>query len=239
MKLEVKLYFYHDLALVSLYRARKLCFSRATKLALKAFAEGRRISICPDLDTQAGPMVPVRRTYHFAVVLDEKEDEAVINYLGRIAPGYRNSFVKTLLRYCIFEFPEEYFQEGKDKEKFDQMIQAVHDVPSVPCGFVRKPVLRRPKKKEETPVGASRNDSVPLQNPLPTSISPENAGMPNAGKGMEVLTDGRGGKASEWTEAQAHPFSTPGPAPKDSPGEMAQTGMDEEDITKMFLDITG
>ena len=110
MKIEVKLYHYHDLDLVCLYRSGRVGFTRAVRMVLNAYGnkEYFRFSLLPDDD-----MAKARPTYRFIVNLDEDMDKAAIEVLDKIEPGFRNNFIKTVLRqYMCAPIPKEYYIEG-------------------------------------------------------------------------------------------------------------------------------
>mgnify|MGYP004458799589 CR=1 FL=1 len=105
MKIEIKLYSYHDMDLVSLYKTGQVLFPETTRQVLNAYAnkEVYRIKL---LKTDYNKMKKhtkdnYKKYYHYYVVLDEKEDIAAIQLLQKISPGYRTNFVKSVLRQYL------------------------------------------------------------------------------------------------------------------------------------------
>lgn len=125
LKIRIRLYHYHDLDLVSLYREGRLSIPKAVKYSLNAFAEKRYVR----LETNNKKCEKVARpVYTFNVILNEKKDKKAIELLDKIDKGFRNNFMKQLLRvYLGFALPEcyttaenlAYFSE-REKEIFKE-----------------------------------------------------------------------------------------------------------------------
>ncbi len=106
LKIRIRLYHYHDLDLVSLYREGRLSIPRAVKYSLNAFAEKRYVR----LETNNKKCEKIARpVYTFNIILNEKKDKKAIELLDKIDKGFRNNFMKQLLRvYLGFALPECY-----------------------------------------------------------------------------------------------------------------------------------
>lgn len=124
-QIEVKLYTYHDLDLVSIYQAGQIDFMTATRQILNSYArkETYRVRLLEPNQKKEEKYAgkPVRRYYHYYVNLSEEEDADAVRLINGIAPGYRNNFVKSLLRqyFCGF-FTPAYSADG-NTELFDEM----------------------------------------------------------------------------------------------------------------------
>lgn len=106
LKIRIRLYFYHDLDLVSLYREGRISISKSVKYALNAFARKNYVRLEAGSKKCEKAAKPV---YMFNIVLDEKKDKDAIDLLNKIANGYRNNFIKQLLRlYLNFVLPDCY-----------------------------------------------------------------------------------------------------------------------------------
>lgn len=106
MKIRVRLYHYHDLDLVSLYREGRLSVSKAAKIALNSFAQ-KKYFIMEAKEKKAEKVA--KPVYMFNIVLNEKKDRDAIELLNKIEKGYRNNFIKQLLRlYLRYEIPDSY-----------------------------------------------------------------------------------------------------------------------------------
>ena len=123
MKIEVKLYHYHDLDLVCLYREGRIGFTRAVRAALNAYGEKEFFRFRM---TEGKKNLTARPSYRFLINLDEKTDASAIDVIQRIEPGYRNNFIKTVLRqYICAAIPAEYYNEGEDSY-FDDRTEGIY-----------------------------------------------------------------------------------------------------------------
>ena len=98
MKIRIRLYHYHDLDLVSLYREGRISIPKAVKLTLNAFARKRYVRL-ETVDKKCEKIA--KPVYMFNIILDEKKDKDAIDLLNKIDKGYRNNFIKQLLRVCL------------------------------------------------------------------------------------------------------------------------------------------
>lgn len=125
MKIEVKLYSYHDMDLVSLYKTGQVSFPETTRQILNSYAnkEAYKVRL---LETNIKrlsryPSDSYRKYYHYHVVLDDKDDRDAVRLLKHITPGYRNNFIKAILRqYLCGAFIADYSIDG-DTKFFDEM----------------------------------------------------------------------------------------------------------------------
>lgn len=116
MVLKVKLYNYHDLDLVCLYRYGQLDFRQAIRMVLNAYGRQYYFRL------SAGPPVlekAIRNSYTILVPLDEKQDIDALQVIRRISLGYRNNFVKTVLRgYLGLYVPEDFLNSKSEATYF-------------------------------------------------------------------------------------------------------------------------
>lgn len=125
MKIEVKLYSYHDMDLVGLYKTGKISFPETTRQILNSYAnkEVYKVKVLKTNEERLAkyPKESFRKYYHYHVMLDKKMDAAAISLLKKITPGYRNNFIKVVLRqYLCGVFLPEYFVDG-DSRFFNEM----------------------------------------------------------------------------------------------------------------------
>lgn len=147
MIVEVKLYHYHDLDLVYLYRHGNISFCSAAKTALKAFVNKEFF-----LFEIAEPNreIAQHRTYRFRIEFDDQKDKEVVNMLNKINKGCRNNFIKEVLRnYIPFTMTSEYVVSQKDISYFSERFSLMY-------AGKEKRILKRKKstntkKKEEIP----------------------------------------------------------------------------------------
>lgn len=129
MKIEVKLYSYHDMDLVTLYKTGQILFPESTKNILNAYANQQVYRLkMQSVDEEKLARYPndrYRKYYHYHVILDNQKDAAAISLLKRITPGYRNNFIKSVLRqYICGVFVPEYSIDG-NTEFFDMMSRKI------------------------------------------------------------------------------------------------------------------
>lgn len=160
LKIRIRLYHYHDLDLVSLYREGRISISKAAKYVLNAFAQKRYTGLevgCKKCEKTARPV------YMFNIVLDEKKDKDAIDLLNKIEKGFRNNFIKILLReYLCFTLPECYISK-KDISYFSERQKGIWGKQEM----IPAPAGRSIKKKTEAMSEASetlKNDLLLTEN---------------------------------------------------------------------------
>lgn len=129
MRIEIKLYSYHDLDLVSLYKTGRIAFPETTRQVLNSYARREVYKVRPlplNENREAKyPQKMYRKFYHYHVDLDSKEDADAIRLMRTITDGYRNNFIKSVLRqYLCGIFTEEYSKEG-DARFFNEMSRRI------------------------------------------------------------------------------------------------------------------
>lgn len=127
MKIEVKLYSYHDMDLVSLYKSGRVVFPETTRQILNAYAnkEAYKVRLLkPNQKKEKKyPSDTYKKYYHYHVTLDDEIDAKAIALLEGITPGCRNNFIKVLLRqYICCEIPSGYSITG-DTRLFRSMTK--------------------------------------------------------------------------------------------------------------------
>ena len=105
MRIEIKLYSYHDMDLVGLYKTGQVVFPETTKQVLDAYAKKEvfrvRLQKVNYKRLAKYPDDSYRKYYHYYVTLDEHKDAAAIALLNSITPGCRNNFIKVVLRQYL------------------------------------------------------------------------------------------------------------------------------------------
>ena len=105
MRIEIKLYSYHDMDLVGLYKTGQVVFPETTRQVLNAYARKEvfrvRLQHVNYKRMAKYPDDSYRKYYHYYVTLNEKTDKDAIALLNKITPGCRNSFIKVILRQYL------------------------------------------------------------------------------------------------------------------------------------------
>lgn len=112
----IRLYKKHDLDLISFLDTHNMNFRKAVYCALTAFAKGDVfvIKIPPRVESPK----PLRKKYDFRLLLNPETDRAVIDMLDGIEDGYKNNFIKNILRmYLCTPVTSEFL---KDPAKIDE-----------------------------------------------------------------------------------------------------------------------
>lgn len=155
MKIRIRLYHYHDLDLVSLYREGRISIPKAVKLTLNAFARKRYVRL-ETVDKKCEKIA--KPVYMFNIILDEKKDKDAIDLLNKIDKGYRNNFIKQLLRvYLCFVLPGCYTAQ-ENLEYFAEREKGIFGEREV----VPAPISRyvREKTSEQKRVTESPNEGM-------------------------------------------------------------------------------
>lgn len=109
----IRLYRLHDLDLITFVETHEFNIISAIYSSLTAFAKGEVfvIEIPPRRQIQ---LPKLSRVYTKALVLDTEVDQEAIELLNKIGQGYRNNFLKNLLRlYLCNPLSEEFFKNIK------------------------------------------------------------------------------------------------------------------------------
>ena len=126
IRIEVKLYGYHDLDLVSIYQTGQVYFPSVTKQILNSYArkEVYRLRLPPQIGKhEDGYYSTNRRVYHYHVDLEPDQDMDAIRLIEKITPGYRNNFIKSVFRqYLCGAFSPDYSING-DTTMFEEMAR--------------------------------------------------------------------------------------------------------------------
>lgn len=95
MKLIVRLYRQHDLDLIALHKNKDFCLTTAIRKSLDAYVNKKQLSI---LAPNSILEEKVPRQIQIIVRFDDHKDAKAIEWIKTIKSGYRNSFIKNLLR---------------------------------------------------------------------------------------------------------------------------------------------
>lgn len=122
LRYTIRLYRLHDLDLITFAETHEFNVIRAMYSSLSAFAKGEAFVIeIPPRREQKPPQL--NRVYIKALTLDDEKDRAAVAVINTIAPGYRNSFLKNLLRlYLCNPLSEEFFKETKRNRNTGDII---------------------------------------------------------------------------------------------------------------------
>ncbi len=161
----IRLYRLHDLDLITFIETHEFNIVKAIYSSLSAFSKddlfvidipARRIQDLPQL----------RRVYVKALSLDEEKDKRAIEILEKIEKGYRNNFLKNLLRqYLCNPMSEEFLIDQDDAEYFYKKFSIFREGKRVAkAGRLKKNNIDRKKDKESELNSDSRNKNNKTKN---------------------------------------------------------------------------
>lgn len=232
MIVEVKLYHYHDLDLVYLYRNGNISFCSAAKTALKAFVNQDFFVF---EIAEPSREIAQHRTYRFRIKFDNQEDKEVIDMLNKISKGCRNNFIKEVLRnYIPFTMTSEYVISHEDISYFNERFSSMYSKREK--RILKKEKTRSKKTKEVMPKnpGPGKNSSEDKE--IKIQINPEQDFSP-----IEK-------RDSVSKKIEALPYNIIQDSKKqETPIELAPTRTTEQgftekndmDLTSMFMDMMG
>lgn len=233
MKIRIRLYHYHDLDLVSLYREGRISIPKAVKLTLNAFARKRYVRL-ETVDKKCEKIA--KPVYMFNIILDEKKDKDAIDLLNKIDKGYRNNFIKQLLRvYLCFVLPGCYTAQ-ENLEYFAEREKGIFGerevVPAPISRYVREKTSEQ-KRVTEAPieVGGVVIKDLPPEKPEDSSVPETKDSFENS---IEVETDSLKESPNESLEPEIQEDTSLQNSLND---ELAETGNsnDEEESELMGL----
>lgn len=233
MKIRIRLYHYHDLDLVSLYREGRISIPKAVKFTLNAFARKRYVRL-ETVDKKCEKIA--KPVYMFNIILDEKKDKDAIDLLNKIDKGYRNNFIKQLLRvYLCFVFPGCYTAQ-ENLRYFSEREKGIFGerevVPAPVSRYVREKTSEQ-KRVAESPieVGGVVIKDLPPEKPEDSSVPETKDSFENS---IEVETDPLKESPNESLEPEIQEDTSLQNSLND---ELAETGNsnDEEESELMGL----
>ena len=199
----IKIHSPHDLDLCSFIETHEFDITKAIYCSLSALSKGEAfVTMLPPLRPEKKLR---KRTIIKQLILDEKKDKAIIELLEKIAPGYRNCFIKNVLRlYLAAPFTEEFFLNPDDYSEMMDKLQGIRqgrrttraaDLRKKKINHARRNNNQEQKKKEpsilnnpDEKINSSPKETADFK-PLPNDESVHN--MPKIEK-----TDGSDGNES-------------------------------------------
>ena len=164
----MRFYRAHDLDLITFIETHEFNIMHAVYSALNAFVSGEVFVI--EIPPRRQSTVEYQRVYNRALFLDSERDKEAVELLSSVSPGYRNSFLKNLLRlYLCCPFSEEYFISNDGAEKAMEMTSVFRtDRRVAQAGTIRKKEKRKERKKAGTEFPAeSEKENKKEKNSVP------------------------------------------------------------------------
>lgn len=128
----IRLYHFHDKDLVTLLEQYEFNITQAAYIALSFFVKKENVLI--SVTEKRRTPIAIKHLYIKHLILDEKieNDQRILSLLNKINPGYRNMFIKHILR-CALMHPisEVFFDEANDYENTLDLCSAYKDAKRV------------------------------------------------------------------------------------------------------------
>lgn len=172
VKYTMRFYRAHDLDLITFIETRQFNIMHAVYSALTAFANGEAFVI--EIPPERNVAGEYQRIYSRILVLDSEKDSKAIKLMSTVAPGYRNSFLKNLVRlYLCCPFSEDYFASAEDSDYAFSLTSIFRENRRVAqAGTIRSVKRPRQNRKRKDNAGTdtsnlfskkSAGDSVPAR----------------------------------------------------------------------------
>lgn len=187
----IKLYYPHDLDLISLMLTHEMNFTKAVYCALTAFCKGEVFAL--KIPPLRNTVLPKKRQYNKDLNLYTEKDLDAIELLMKIAPGYRNNFLKNLLRlYIMHPATESFLQYQEEMPLFDDYFSIFRNGKKVADAATLKNKSKLSNKKKKTEYLKSTKQDSEKQSRIPHETIPKEIGkniqlIPN--NTDEIITD--------------------------------------------------
>lgn len=224
---QIRMYKPHDLDLMELVARHRFCLQKAAYCCLAAFVEGKHFVIrIPELREEP---LPAKKVYARTLRLsgEKEKDREIIRLLNHITPGYRNNFIKNLLRlYLMCPATGQFFRDPKDLAAFAERYQCLRKgkpLADAASFTEREPARnRKPKPVATEPEAANGKGS---DTPAPeTRKAPDRTGEKRGGPAASAPGEGMKQQEAAGTPVDARFISPDVPLP----------GTEEEDLTDLF-----
>lgn len=160
---EVKIYSIHDCDLYSIHMLYEFNFSKAIYCALNAFLKKQTVVI--KMPPKRKRPIERRRFCATKLILDEEKNAKLIQLLEGIQTGYRNNFIKNILRmYLQMPCTEAFFKAPEEYDKTVELLKPLSDGKKVINAAGKRKGKGRAstrlpiRKEKETAVGLSRSE---------------------------------------------------------------------------------
>jgi hypothetical protein len=187
MKVIMRLYRQHDLDLIYLYKLKDFSFTSALKSSIRAYIQKQSFVIpMPDVKCQNGK-ITLPKQVQFHIILTEKNDIDIINFIHTISSGYRNSALKNIAR-CYLQVPSMTPYFTQNTLSFQNA-----DAKSISANVKKKHGLHTTSSAPSSVSQVSSNDDIAakvLHTPLPKGEK-----APNMSESNDILTAGSSEKS--------------------------------------------
>ena len=146
----IRLYRAHDLDLITFVQSHRFNLNHALYVAITAFSKRDIfvIAVPPQKETNVEKF---KRVYSYSLILDTEKDAKAIEVLEKIKPGFKNNFLKNLLRiYLCYPLSEAFLSNEADLSIFEEKLSGFKvDRRIAEAGFEKGAKKKRKKKSSE------------------------------------------------------------------------------------------
>lgn len=111
MQITLRIYRTHDYDLMALHRSGVLSFPKAARKALISYYKGETILISTEIDEKQVPE-DLPAMLEFNITIGERTAPGFAEWFRTVKSGYRNNFVKNILRSSLDGFCAELYKPG-------------------------------------------------------------------------------------------------------------------------------
>ena len=161
----IRLYRAHDLDLITFIKAHKLDLHRAMYCALKSLANDEHFVINIPPLREGWEQTEFKKVYTYMFYLDPELDQDVLEMLGKVEDGYRNNFMKNILRLYLCNPMSEFFLKHKEDDKYfyDKFKVFRKDRREADAGNMAKEIKDAGLDKKEQKDGAIVEKEIRIQ----------------------------------------------------------------------------
>ena len=135
MDITVRLYKLHDYDLIYLYKNLRYPVRDLMKKALISYVRNTPVKFDFPIDVPEEDELVNIKNSQFHIKLNEYTDADIIDFLLKLKPYYRNSFLKNLLRYYIAGPPVYVYLKDPDPDDTKYKIESIRENDREPEGY--------------------------------------------------------------------------------------------------------
>lgn len=173
----MRFYRAHDLDLITFIETHEFNIMHAIYCSLTALSKGEAFVI--KIPPRRTEMPQLSRIYNRTLILDTEKDMGAIEILSRIEPGYRNSFLKNLLRqYLCYPMSEEFLLTQSDADYFYNLFAPLREgrreaSAGFEKGAKKKSRAGRKSSAEKKPENTEKEERAEPVSIMPAEEKPE------------------------------------------------------------------
>lgn len=126
----IRIYKTYDSDLYSFIRFNRVNMKKIIVDVLKAYGSGRYFILNTE-DYSSAAIYDDRRSYTYQIIFDTENDASILSIMDKIKPGYRNAFIKNIVRfYLVSPLNLNFLLDTNDFEFFKASFRIFLSMPS-------------------------------------------------------------------------------------------------------------